>query len=87
LGRWFYLQGSGAIQPLLGERQFTEAETIALNTTTLVGTVFINGTGVQLPVFTVPGKYGIHLSDNLETEPENSLYFECVIMVKKRDGV
>jgi hypothetical protein len=86
LGRWFYLQGPGVIRPLLGEREFTEAEMVTLNTATLVGTVYIDGSGEQLPVFTVPGQYRIHLSDNLETEPENSLNYECVIMVKKREG-
>jgi len=85
-GRWFYLQGSGVIQPLLDERQFAEAEKITLDTGTLVGTVYIDGSGKQLPVFTVPGQYRIHLSDNLETEPENSLSFECMIVVKKRES-
>ena len=81
LGRWFYLQGSGAIQPLLGTREFAEAATITLNSSTIVGTLYEDGYRVESPVFTVPGPYTVHLADDLETEPENALYFECQVMV------
>ena len=87
LGRWFYLQGSGAIQPLLGKRQFAEAEKITLDTSTIAGTLHKDGVGVQLLVFTMPGQYRVHLADNLETEPENALYFECQVIVIERGGV
>ena len=86
LGRWFYLQGSDVIQPLLDERQFAEAEKITLDTSTLGGTLYEDGRRVQSLVFTMPGQYTVSLADNLETEPENAFSFECQVIVTKPDG-
>lgn len=63
-GKWFYLEVAPTVQI---DPQKTKA------------TTWINGVKKKELIFTQPGKYIVYLSDNLETELENSLTFQCVI--------
>ena len=69
-GQWLTLVDKHARYSLMTEQQLMETDRLWLNASTK-GTRYENGAQVVVDVFTVPGKYTIVLTDNLETEPEN----------------
>ena len=72
---WFYIQEDGDINHLMPKNEFMKADIISIHPSTLKGTSWINGKSTISLVFAKKGKYSIYLSDNLETEIENSLTF------------
>ena len=69
-GEWLILVDKHASYSLMTEEELMGTDRLWLNAN-VKGTRYDNGTQVPVDVFTVPGKYTIVLTDNLETEPEN----------------
>lgn len=80
---WFYLQGDGISKQLMPEEDFIKTETLTITPLNFKATHWVNGKEVVSPVFFREGIYSIYLSDNLETELDNSLTFIKRIRLKK----
>lgn len=79
---WFYLQDKSLSKQFMQEKTFIKSDTITIIPKTLIATQWIEGKETLSPVFTKNGTYSIYLSDNLETEIENSLTFIKKIELK-----
>lgn len=74
-GNWFYIQGNGIKKQLMSKEAFIKAVALSIDTSTLEGTHWVDGKATISAVFTKTGIYSIYLSDNLETEIDNSLTY------------
>jgi len=72
---WFYIQGDENIKNLMPKDDFMKSNAITINTGSLKGTSWKDGEKSFSHVFTKKGTYTVYLSDNLETEIDNSLTF------------
>lgn len=74
-GNWFYIQGNGIKKQLMSKEAFIKAVALSIDPNTLKGTHWVDGKATTSAVFTKTGIYSIYLSDNLETEIDNSLTY------------
>lgn len=72
---WFYIQGNGFENQLMSPDEFLKIESITINPSTLKGTFWEDGKVKTALIFIKKGIYSIYLSDNLETEIDNSLTY------------
>jgi len=79
---WFYIQGNGIKKQLMPKEDFIKSSTLSIDPATIEGTHWVDGKEKISPVFTKKGIYSIYLSDNLETEIDNSLTFIKKIELK-----
>ena len=79
---WFYIQGNGTSKPHMPAEDFMKADTLTIMPDTLKGMHWVDGKEMISPVIIKQGIYSIYLSDNLETEIENSLTFIKKIELK-----
>lgn len=79
---WFVIHEDGVTTKLITTQQYLKATSLHFKLAELKGVTWINGKKVERNVFTVSGEYMIYMADNLETEPENTVYLTTTINYK-----
>jgi len=75
-GEWIYFQGPLATNSLFSTDSFHKIAKIEINSKTF-GTTWRDGKSIKEKTLSSAGLYKIFISENLETEQENTLSFSC----------
>jgi hypothetical protein len=76
-GGWYYFQGSSRAV-LMPAEAFKKATQIEIPHD-IQGIVYKDGKPMKKALFSAAGRYEIVLAENLETEPENTLWLHCFV--------
>jgi len=86
-GTWFYLhvENEGADDMLMPKEKFAALKQLNLDTAKLEARYWNDGKAMRGKVFDETGTYLIYMADNLETEPDNALYFSSLIRYNNKN--